>query len=133
MIALVPDKFRQLNGVFEFGTGMAGHEIGHQILLLAQLFIHGRELVHEPFIDLAIALAHHAGHPVGDMLRCNLELTADMMLAEFLQEFILGQQQIVKPHAGTHKDLLNTGKGPQFAQKFNIVAVVGHQILAGNR
>ena len=58
-------------------------------ILKSEAYDRGMDIVmfghtHKPLIDLAVGFAHKPGHAVGDMLRRNLELATDMMLAKFL-------------------------------------------------
>ena len=66
------------------------------------------------------------------MLRRNLELTADVMLAELLEERVgfIGHDVIIA-QAGTHEDLLHLRQRADFAQQLDIVRVVDRQIRTG--
>ena len=111
---------------------MAGHEIGHQILIHAVLLVQGVVFFNEPVVNRIFRLAHPAEDGIGNMLRRHLQLPGDVVLHQFLEEGVLFVcQQIVEADAAADEDLLHPGDFPQLPQQSHIVAVVGIHILAG--
>ena len=133
MIAHLLDKLRQLNGILQLAAGMAGHEVRHQVLLLAQLLVHPGKFFHEAPVHFAAGLAHKPGYPVRNMLRSNLQLAADMMLTQLPEKIVLGQHEIVEADAGTDKDLLDLWQLPELSQELQIAGMACRQVLAGIR
>ena len=72
MAARVTQKLRQFNGIRQRTAGMAGNEIRHQILLLADFFI----LLHKGFDKFQIhffpGLAHMLQRCIRNMLGSDL-------------------------------------------------------------
>ena len=86
---------------------MAGHKIGDQVLFLSQFpigFI-------EPFLKgqkcVDVGLAHEVGHVFDDVFRRNFQLTADVILTEFFDEFFVAVgQYVIIAKAGADEDFL---------------------------
>ena len=92
---------------------MAGHEIGNQVLVHAVLLVQGEILIHKSVVDCVSGLAHPVQHRIGHMLRCDLQLSGDMELHQFLKESILLVcQEIVKANAAADEDFLHAGQLP---------------------
>ena len=113
---------------------MRGHEIGHRVLVQMLPLHRALELLHEGVVDLHRRLAHEAQHAVGDVLRRHAQLAAHVVPAQLGQEsFVRVRHEIVKTHAGPHKNFLHPGQCAEFAQKLHIVGVVHLQVGAGLR
>ena len=133
MVAHFLDKFSQFNGIFQLAARVAGHKIGHKILLLAQLLIHPGKFFHETPVHPAAGLAHKPGYPVRNVLRSYFQLAADMMLTQLPEKIVLGQHEIVEADAGTNKDLLDLWQLPELSQELQIAGMACRQVLAGIR
>ena len=72
VVAHLPDVLRQLHRLFQSGAGMAGHEIGHQILIHAILLVQREILVHKFVIHRVPGLSHPGENRIGNVLRSNL-------------------------------------------------------------
>ena len=80
-------------------------------------------------------VSHLLKHCIRDMFRCHLQLTADVVLAQFSEKRIVFVcHQIIKPNAGTDKKLfLTLGDIPDLSEKLKIILVVYRQILTRRR
>ena len=113
---------------------MGGHEVGHEVLLLAGLLIHLFKQAHEFAVGAAPRLAHFFQDIVGDMFGRDPELSADVILTEFAQECtVLVRQKIIESEAGADEDFFHAGEGAELPQKGQVVAVVNLEIRAGLR
>ena len=130
MIAHLVQEFRKFDGIGKFRARMARHEIRHEILLLAQAFVHAREAPHKFEIDLAVRLAHQPRHAIRDVLGRDLQLAADMILAELFEKIIIREQQVVEADARAHENLFDARHGTELAQELQVIAVISHEILA---
>ena len=83
-ISQIPEILSQFHRLLHGRTRMGGHEIGHQILLLAQPLVHLLILLHKLAVNAVPGLSHAGQHLVRHMLRRHLKLTADMELTQFL-------------------------------------------------
>ena len=133
MIAHLPQEHRQLHRILQRRSRMAGHEVRDKILLLPQLLIRLLEAADELQICTPVGLAHQVRHPIGDMLRSNLQLTADMILAQLRQEAVPALQQIIKPYTGADEYLLDTRQLPQPSQQHEIIILIRIEIAAWYR
>ena len=124
----------QLHRVPQGAAGMGGHEVGHQILLLAQCAVHGLVFLTESLEYLGPGLPHFIQHRVDAVLRGHLQLPADVVFRQLPQEIVLFlRQHIVEADAAADKDLLHPGDGPELPQQGDIVRMVRVQIGAGLR
>ena len=131
-IAQVAQIFGQLDGLLQRGAGVAAHQIGHQVLLLAQLLVDLPVFAHKAVIHAAVRLAHQLQHRVGDVLGRHLQLAGHMVFHQLTEEgFVLVAEQIVKADAAADKDLFHSGQGAELAQQGQIVAVIHLKIAAG--
>ena len=65
------------------------------------------------------------------MLRRDLQLSADMVHAEFPEEILLFIcEHIIETDSGTDKDLLDLRKRPEFPEECDIIRVIRDQVLA---
>ena len=69
------------------------------------------------------------------MLRCNLELTAYMIFAKFIEKIVVVfvVNKIVKSYSGAYKHFFYTGYVAKLAQKRKIFTVVCFHVFAGIR
>ena len=79
-ISQIPEILSQLHRLLHGRTRMGGHEIGHQILLLAQPLVHLLILLHKLAVNAVPGLSQAGQHLVRHMLRRHLKLTADTRL-----------------------------------------------------
>ena len=76
---------------------MRGNQIRDQVLLHPQFFIHAAVLLRKGLINAVGRLSHQPQHPLGNMFRRHLQLTAHMILAQLPQELVGGiGQHVVK-------------------------------------
>ena len=103
-ITEIPQVFGKLYRFFHSRTRMGRHQIRNQILFKSKPFIDLFVFVGKTFINCIFRLAHHLKNRVCYMLRCNFQLTADMILTQFFEKRVIRiRQQIVKPDTGTDK------------------------------
>lgn len=89
---------------------MGGHEVGHQVLLLAVLLVQPLVLTLELLIDLDMGLAHIVQYAAHTVLRGHLELAGDMILHQLGKELAaLVLEHIVEADAGADEHLLHPG------------------------
>ncbi len=113
---------------------MRGHQVGNQELLLAQPVIDLLILTAKPVIDCYLRLSHLFQHCIGNVLRRNLQLSADMVSAELPKKGLIGiVNQIIKANTRANKNLFHPGQSPKAAQKHNVVGVIHPKIFAGIR
>ena len=83
------------------------------------------------FIIAEGGLSHMLQHPIGAMLRSNLQLPADVVLHQFAEErIVFVQHQIIVPNAGADENFLYLGKFSQGAEQIQIFFVRDFQCLA---
>ena len=103
-ITEIPQVFGKLYRFFHSRTRMGRHQIRNQVLFKSKPFIDLFVFVGKTFINCIFRLAHHLKNRVCYMLRCNFQLTADMILTQFFEKRVIRiRQQIVKPDTGTDK------------------------------
>ena len=111
---------------------MRGHEVGHDILLFAGLFVHLLKSADELAVYGVPRLAHFRQNIVGDMLGGNAQLTADVVLAEFPQESpVAVRQQVVKTKTRADEDLFYSGQGAKLFEQREIVPVIDLKVGTG--
>ncbi len=130
--ALLVEILGQLNGGLQVAARVGGDQVGYQILLLAYalvlFFEHGLELL----IDLGSWFAHQIQYPGTDVLRRNLELAADVVLTQFMEEGGVGVcDQVVEPYSRLDEDFFYAREGPEFAQEFQVILMGDLQVGAG--
>ena len=132
--ALLMEILRQFYGSLQVAARVGGYEVWYQILLLAYPLIFFLEHGFEPLVDLGPWFAHQVQNPGAYVLWGNLELTADVMLTQLLEEgWILVCHQVVEPDARLYEYFLDSREGPEFAQQIKIVGVGDLQVGAGPR
>ena len=113
---------------------MAGHEIGHQILLFAKALGQLEITRFETVINLDRGLAHVAENAVTAMLWSNLQLSANVIANQLLEEgFVLIINQIVETDTRTDEDLLHLRQGFHLLQKFHVLAVIHFKLFTRRR
>ena len=111
---------------------MGGHQVGHQILLLADAFGLLIKAPAEAVEVLDVRLAHLVQHVVDTMLGGNLELPADVVLHQLLQKGGVGVGvEVVVADARADKHLFDPRQFAQFAQNADILHVIHLQLRAG--
>ena len=79
---------------------MRAHQIGHKILLAAQLFVDAGIPLAELLVHLEGRLTHVVQGVVAHVLRRDLQLTGDVILHQFAEKgIVLIVHQIIVPHA----------------------------------
>ena len=110
---------------------MRGHEIRHDILLFSKVAVELHVFCHKAVIQRGGGLAHQPQHPVGHMLRRDLELPGNMVLDERAQERVaLVVHHIVIADAGTHEHALHARHAGKLLQQRDIVPMIDHQVFA---
>ena len=113
---------------------MGGHQVGHDILLLAAVAARLFEAAHEALIDVGIGLAHIVQHPAADMLGRGAQLAADVVFGQLLQQrAALVVQQVVVADAAADKDLFDARQGAQPPQHAQVGRLVEIDVGAGRR
>ena len=79
MHMVIPQEQRELYCLRQRAPRMGGHEIGHQILLLADALGDLIESLLECLIALDVRLSHLVQYHVADVFRCDFQLTADVL------------------------------------------------------
>ena len=111
---------------------MAGHQVGHEVLLLARLLAQLIELVLELVEGLDGRLAHVGQGVGGAVLRGHLQLAGNMVLHQFLEEGVVRVgHQVVEPDAAADEDLLDAGQLPDTAEDLQVIAVIHDHVGAG--
>ena len=129
----VAHVFRQLDCLVERASGVRRHQIRHHELLQSASVVGLLEQLHELLVHLMLRLAHHAEYGIGNVLRRHAQLPAHMVLAQLAHErlaLVAIRQHVIEADARTHEDLLHARQLAQFAQKLQVVRVVGVQLAA---
>lgn len=104
---------------------MRGHEVRHEVLVEVHFFVQLFVALDEAAVDGILRLTHHAQHAVGNMLRCDFELAADVVFNKLAEErFVFVIDEVIEPNAGAHKDFFHFGQCAQLAQEGNVIRVV---------
>ena len=130
----VPQVLCQLNRILHGAARMRADQIRHQILIHTAGLIH---LIITPCkcgVNAVRRFSERPEHRVGYMFRRHLQLPGDMPADEFFEKrIIMIQHDIIKPHPGTDKHLLDAVQIPQLLQKRGIGGMIHFQIRAGLR
>ena len=111
---------------------MAAHQVGDEILLLAHGFCQLIKALLERLICFDMRLAHFIEHMIRAVLRCDLELSGDMIPHELAEKLvILVSHQIVIADAGADEYALVFRQRTQFPQQTQIFLMIDGQIFAG--
>ena len=112
----VTQELCQLNSIVQRTARVTGNKIRHQILRQTNFFIFLRKGTHEFQIHILAGLAHLRQHLRRNMLRCNLEQTADVVSAQLVKELLLLiGKQIIVANTAANKHLLDAGQSTQLA------------------
>ena len=113
---------------------MRGHQVRDEELVFPQFFIQLFIFFTEFLIHGVFRFAHTGQDRIGNMLRGNLQLPADMVVYQLPEKgVVLIRQQIIKAYAGTDKDLFHTGKGTQASQQLQVILMIRFQVRTGLR
>ena len=113
---------------------MARHQVGHEILLLAEALRELEIALSERFEDLDFRLAHAGEHLIRAVLGRDLQLSADVVMDELLEEALVGvSHHVVKADARADEDLLDLRQSLDPRKQLDILRVVDDKILAGCR
>ena len=122
----------QIDRVLQGAARVAGHEVGHQILLFACLLAQLVKLILELVEGLDGRLAHVGKGVGGAVLRGDLQLSGHMVLHQLLEEGIVRvSHQVVEPDAAADEHLFHARQLPHPAQNFKVVAVIHDHVGAG--
>ena len=90
---------------------MGGHKIRHKILVFSDFLIDASVLVCKCLVYLMLRLPHFGQHRIGYMFRRYLQLSADMMPAQFPEKTVIRIcHDIIKTDSGTDKHFLHSRK-----------------------
>ena len=130
----VAAEFGQFHRFLHRRAGVGGHEVGQDVLLLADFLGVGVESAHELLVDGVARFAHHLEDRVGDVFGGQAQLAAHVVLHEFVEEGgVVVEQDVVEADAAADEDLLHARKGTQFAQELHVVLVGDGELVAGRR
>ncbi len=131
----IPQEFGQLDGVLQGASRVARHQVGHQKLLLARLFIGLFKLIPEFQECFPAAFAHSVGHVFRNMLRCDLELAAHVMSHQLGNKSIAAAvcQKVVVADARADEDLFYGRQRPDALEDLQIGCMARFQFRAGCR
>ena len=122
----------QVDGLVQGGAGMAGHEVGNQVLLLATLTAEVEIPLAEGLVDVEVGLAHASQNRGGAMLGGDLQLTRYVILHQLTEEGVVGiGQQVVEADARADEYLFHLGQSLDGLQKLNVLGMVGDEVGAG--
>ena len=78
-------------------------------MLLAEFVVYFRKALNELDVNFSLGLAHKEGNSVGDMLRSDFQLSADVMLAQVTEELVLfvREKHIVKAQPGADENFFS--------------------------
>ena len=131
-VADAVEVLREHDGVIKRCTRMRAHQIGHKILLAAQLFVDAGIPLAELLVHLEGRLAHVVQGVVAHVLRRDLQLTGDVVLDQFAEErIVLLGHHVVVAQTGAHEHLLHALDAAQLTQQFEVIRVVCFDVLAG--
>ena len=118
----IDGKFHRIcNGAARVG----GHQVRNQILFLADFLAFLIETLAEAVEVLNVRFAHLVQNMVDTVLRCNLELSADVVFYQLLHKGrVWISDCIIVADARTDKHFLDSLDLAQFAQQVDIFAVV---------
>ncbi len=108
---------------------MRGNEIGDQVLLLARFLAEAFEHLLEPVIGAHARLHHFGKYVFLGVLGRNLEITADVMLHQFLHVFRRSHGKVIA-QTGADQDLLHALDVARLAVKLNQRRMIGIEVLA---
>ena len=132
LVADVAKVLRKLDGRAQVAARVAGDEVGHEVLVLPQALVDALILFAEGLEHLAARLAHELEDLGGDVLGRDLELAADVVGAELVEELVaLVEHHVVKAQAGADEDLLDPGDLPEIPQQARQLLFVHLQVGAG--
>ena len=119
----------KLDRRLQITAGMRAHKIGNNELIPVELLILLLEFIHKFQIQLFSRLPHFIQHCRIDMLRSDLQLTADMMLYKLIEELIIFIiHQVIIADTGTDKHLFHSWQCAHCPKNFQIAAVIHLQI-----
>ena len=130
----IAQVFRQLDGGEQVAARMAGNQVRDKVLFFAQFLIDALIFFTKRIVYVTPGLAHDGKNLRTDMLRRNLELTADMVLAKLAQESVgFIRHDIVIAQTGTHENLFDLRQRTDFAQQFDVIRMIDDHIRTGLR
>ena len=89
---------------------MRGDEVGHHVLLQAQLLVDALELIAKRLVHVLSRLSHEGKDVVGDMLGRHAQLARHMVRGKLADEVLAVRvgHDVVEAYARAHEDLLHT-------------------------
>ena len=124
----IANEFCQLNGLFHGRPRMRGHKIGNDELLLARAGVLLFEQRDEALVDCVVGLAHTRQDAMGNVLGCDAQLSAHVVLGQLAHELppmLLVEHHVVEADARANEHFLHAGNLAQLAQEANVVGMVG--------
>ena len=133
-VAQVAAELCQLHGNLHRRPGVAAHEVGDNILLLARLTRKLFKLTAKALINAVGRLAHHTQDLVAHVLWGKSQLTGGVMLGKLTNKGVVAVEQgVVKADSAAYKDLLHARKCAQLTQELDVALVRHRKVLAGLR
>ena len=115
----------QLHGIPHSAAGVAAHQIGDEIKLLAFLLTDALEAAQERLVDIDMGLAHFIQHMGAAMLRRYFKLPANVVAHQLGEEgIVLLPHHVIVAQATAEQILFDAGDGPQLPQQLHIVGVI---------
>lgn len=128
----IAQVFCKLNGGIQIAARMAGNEIGDEVLFLPQLLIDALIFLTEGIVHIASRFAHNGEHFRADMLRRDLELATDVVLAQLLEEGVgFVRRDVVIAQTTAHEDLFHLRQGTNLAQEVDVVGMIDLEVGTG--
>ena len=130
-IAQIPQIFCQCDGFLQGRTWMGRHQIWYQELVHAVGLVQLLIFCYKSLINGIFRFSHFLKYCIRDVLRCNFQLAADMILNKFTEKCVIRIcNKIVKTNARSNKDFLYLWQCTELTQQLQIVRMIHAQILA---
>ena len=122
---------RQCDGVVERAAGMAGHEIGDEVLLQSGALVGLLIPLDKAVVDLRRRLAHVLQGVWADVFRRDLELAGDVVADQLVEEVAAPVgEHIVVADAGADEYLFHARQRAERPEDVDELPVVGDQVFA---
>lgn len=131
---VVPEEEREVYRLIQRTSGMRGHKVRHEILLLSHTLGYLVEALLERLVSLDMRLAHFIENGCRAVFRSDLELTADVELYELAYELvILVLHKVVVTNSRAYENALDALNRAYFPEHCKVLGVVGFQSRTGCR
>lgn len=125
---VVLDIQREFDGMIQGAARVTGNQVGHQELLFAQAGVDRLIPFLEGLVDTRTGFAHGLQNLGIDMFRSDLQLAADMMVAQFFEELAaVVHHAVIETNAGANEDFFDAIQLPQLAQDAQISGMIDFQ------